>query len=266
MADVSKLTILGDEYELKDAVARSDIETLDDSKVSKSGDTMTGVLIVSDHNITVKKTNADISASTINQSQYAIVGATDKNDRYIGYMQASNDTSGATSIQLSSRKYINNSDVENFVRLLVGASGNKGVVVSDAEAWRNALGAFNGIWPTSVGGTGYADSGWFEITDSEKFNGSISYRRIGQVVTVCARNLYMAVNQTTPSRVLCYIPEGFRPASGGTSQTAMASDFEGEPAMIQINPSNGSVQFRLCQNANWSTTRRIFFSICYLTD
>lgn len=119
--------------------------------VSKSGDTMTGNLIVSDHNINVKKTNADISASTIAQNQYAIFGMTDKNDRYIGYVQANNDTSGASSITVASRKYINNSNVNNGVTLSVNASGVRSVNVNDDEAWRNAINAVNKSGDTVTG-------------------------------------------------------------------------------------------------------------------
>lgn len=194
-------------------VTSGGIKSALDAKVSKSGDTMTGDLIVSDHNLNVKRTNADISASTIAQSQYAIIGMTDKNDRYIGYIQASNDTSGSTTITVASRKYINNSSINNGVSLSVNASGVRSVNVNDAEAWRNALGASNGVWPTDVGGTGGTDSGWQSYTDSNVFTGTIYYRKVGAFFMIGGQTIKLANALTAGnSLLLMTLSSAYRPA------------------------------------------------------
>lgn len=119
-----------------------------------SGGTLTGELEIQESGIHLKKSGADISASSISNNQYSIIGMTDVNNRYMGYIQSANFTNGSSRIQLTARKYINNANVDNSLYLSIDASGTKTVSVSDSKIWRNALGASDGVWPISLGGTG----------------------------------------------------------------------------------------------------------------
>lgn len=116
-------------------------------KVSKSGDTMTG-------NLAIKSSNIDTAATSIDSYTTSEFSIRDKNNKYVSYLLTGQATNGNINTALAARKIVNGANVDNSLTLKVNTNGTKGVDVSDPDAWRNGLGAQNGIWPISLGGTG----------------------------------------------------------------------------------------------------------------
>lgn len=229
--------------------------------VAKSGDTMTGNLVISNATLHIKKPSADISASSISANQYATFGAIDKNNRYIGYIQPVNYTSGMTAIQVTARKYINNANVENNLTLRVDASGNKSVTVSDSKIWRNALGASSGVWPTSVGGTGGTDSDWKSYTNSNVFTGTIYYRKIGYFGEIYAYAIKLNSDLTTDSGIsLGSINSDYAPSKSfmqvfGSSYTS---------GLINVSDAGAIKLYKDRNISSLKSTWTIYWNVMYL--
>lgn len=114
------------------------------SKVSKSGDTMTG-------DLTIKNPDLD-STQSVTSDKVKYLRFHDKNNVLLSSIyggMASGDRS-----MLALRNQLNGAS--NSLYLLVKRDGTCEVIIDNPAIvpWRNALGASNGIWPTSLGGTG----------------------------------------------------------------------------------------------------------------
>lgn len=135
-------TYLGDsiEFENNSAIITTAEETANEF-VKKSGDTMTGDLTLNNHDFRIKKPITNISASSIESAQYAVMGATDINDDFLGYIQATQYTDGSTLIQIAARnkKTGETSTFNNSLGLRCNKDGTKSVTL-EKDAWHNALG------------------------------------------------------------------------------------------------------------------------------
>lgn len=130
--------------------------TLND-KVSKSGDTMTGDLVMN-------------ASDVVSDSSVYTVGTTPSknyNDRHIyfrdklktifGRLQSVFMADSRVGLQMVAERTLNNVLVQNILGIYVDESGTKRVDVSSQEEWRKALGlGTNGAFPIPVaqGGTG----------------------------------------------------------------------------------------------------------------
>ena len=100
-------------------------------KVSKAGDTLTGDLQTKSSNIEIN----ELSNAWGNASVYL----NDKNNARMASIRVFHFTNGMGGIQLGGH----NGSAENVLRLMVNSGGARSVSVSDAAAWRSAIGAMS---------------------------------------------------------------------------------------------------------------------------
>ena len=132
--------------------------------VNKAGDTMTGSLIVSRATgtgtfaLSTKATNITDGTAPDAETWGAIHGFYDSADSAIGYVHTRFQTDGKQGICLRARRKINGSNTDTYLEVGKDASGNNYVNVSNAQAWRKALGlgSSTGAFPLAIaqGGTG----------------------------------------------------------------------------------------------------------------
>lgn len=96
-------------------------------------------------NITVegelrKATDIDLSTAPSANKYRTIFRANDVNGAYIAYMQAFHNTSNIDGLVLNATRVVNGSAVYNGMTLGIRPDGTRSVNVSDASAWRTALG------------------------------------------------------------------------------------------------------------------------------
>ena len=120
--------------------------------VKKSGDTMSG-------NLQIVAAGTDATASSISADTAKFYSVNDANSKIFAYWQGMQRSDGSVRAYMSSRKYINDSQVENTLFLAVDKDGNRSVSISDHLAWRKAISAnSNGIFQINQGGTGLSAS------------------------------------------------------------------------------------------------------------
>lgn len=183
--------------------------------VNKTGDTMTGVLkstsfiqlIDTGMNIGVTPSNNDIWGRPLSFS--------DKNENITGQIRMIYRKSSTNQLYLSSINQIEGTTttVNNVLTLGVDTNGTRSVGVSDKQAWRDALGASNGIWPTSIGGTGGTDSTWQTIvlSSSTVASGTLQYRKVGVFVEIMGYDIKLVKEVTGRSVNLAEIPSIIKP-------------------------------------------------------
>ena len=141
-----------------------------DGKVSKTGDTMTGDLVISNRSLYIKNTTY-ASQDTPSSSSMKYVYFRDKNDHNIAYFGSNISSSGKSGMILAAGRQVESSStpgtysqVENIVGLYVDSNGNRTVDITNAgskAAWRSALGlGTSGALPITIaqGGTGATDA------------------------------------------------------------------------------------------------------------
>lgn len=250
MADAKKIKIGGIWYNVKDETARNGLA----GKVNKSGDTMTG-------NLTIKSSNIDTEATSIDSYTTSEFSIRDKNNKYVSYLISGQATNGNINTALAARKIVNSANVDNSLTLRVNTDGTKSVAVSDPDAWRNGLGAQNGIWPISLGGTGGTDSGRKSLSNSSVYSGMIYYRKIGVFVYLYLDGVQVKTDISASTiRDLATLPEGYRPTHpSGASLFGFAGN-AGNPGIISITTS-GVISFT--PMSAWSVNAILRGSIMY---
>lgn len=139
-------------------VAVNDLKSSVDNKVSKTGDTMTGVLEMSNTNIKVIDTAYDSDdVPPTNSMKYIYFD--DKSGNHVGCIGSAILTSARSGFLLIGGRQVSGSQVENYIGLYVDSSGNPiiGIPVSAQSAWLSALGlGTSGVLPITIaqGGTG----------------------------------------------------------------------------------------------------------------
>ena len=121
--------------------------------VSNTGDTITGPIIA-------KASNIDRDGSAPSETVYSDVGFLiyDKDLERTGIIRNVQYSSGGIAIQLGAVvEGTSGTEIANFLHVGVAPNGTKTYSVTDAAAFRNAIGASSGIWPISLGGTGQSD-------------------------------------------------------------------------------------------------------------
>ena len=132
--------------------------------VSKTGDTMTGSLVIKNGALTTWGDNTgyammirdgrfDIDGANPSSDQWSAVhGFSDKDGDNIGYLQAYELTNGTTGLNLFVlNKNSNGSGYSNLFRLAVDKNGTKSYQVGDATAFRTAIGAVSKTGDTITG-------------------------------------------------------------------------------------------------------------------
>ena len=241
-------------------VTSGGVKTALDGKVSKSGDTMTGQLqmnraangiavvtkLTSSGRSSLPSSNEDIYSSVI----------IDKDMNWIGLISHTLQTSGRVLFTIGAVNKPTDSTIFNTLALGIDQNGNLSISVSSPAAWRNALGASNGVWPTSVGGTGGTDSGVQTLSGSA-FTGTLSYQTIGKFGMVSGQ-INLASNLTANYIDLQTLPAGSRPS---TVISGLCGGQDGW-GVIYIYTS-GVIRFYKAQNTSWSSGWDIYFSFSY---
>ena len=128
-----------------------------DDKVSKSGDTMTGALIMYGADINLRSTTNTIGTVPDTSQSDRHVYFRDKLNTILGKLQSVFMNDGRVGMQLGAQRTINGSSLENNLALTIDANGDRFVNISSAVPWRKALGlGTSGALPITAaqGGTG----------------------------------------------------------------------------------------------------------------
>lgn len=271
MANVNKVKIDGTWYDIEDATARSTASSAASTASTASSNASSALAAA---NAALPKTGGWLSGLVGSTSYIKLVdeGVTygtapgsdvwghpynmcDQDSNATGQVRVIYRANGENQTQINSMQKVNGSTVENHLRLGVNTNGQLTVSVSDAVAWRNALGASSGVWPTSAGGTGGADSGLKSHTNAA-FSGTIYYRSYGfyKIIYADRINLTTALENTSvslgtlaeaalrPSREI-YVPAGSRDGIG----------------MIRVEAS-GNISYYKPRDVNsWATSYNISF-------
>jgi len=132
-----------------------------DEKVSKSGDTMTGALIMKGADINLRSTSNTIGTVPSTSVSDRRVYFRDKLNTIFGKLQSVFLNDGRVGMQLGAQRTVDGNLVENNVSLYIDANGNRSVTFTQIAAWRAALGlGTSGALPITVGqgGTGLTAS------------------------------------------------------------------------------------------------------------
>ena len=123
-----------------------------DSKVNKSGDTMTGNLTLTNTGrYEVKSSNIDITSTPSSAQRQDVVAGTDTNGSVINFYRSLQETDGSVGMEFNARRTIGNNTKFNGITFRISPSGTRSVVVSEAEPWREAIGAVNIAGDTMTG-------------------------------------------------------------------------------------------------------------------
>lgn len=158
MADISEININDIPYSIKDTQARSTINSVStnlENYLPLSGGSLTGGLTTSLQTI-VKDNTIDTTLSPESNlwPKHFVIKDKDNTDR--GYFELYQRPDTTQGIQMETKRIVNGESLFNGIRLGIKEDGEKIVNISEGvnSAWRNALGASNGVWPISLGGTG----------------------------------------------------------------------------------------------------------------
>lgn len=188
-----------------------------DSKVSKSGDTMTGTLLITNGNLTVHNENirireTDITRDTVPSSNTYGNGLylLDSDGNVFGYFRPESLTNGNEGVYVGAFRKINGSNIYNEIHFRIAADGTRSIAVSDAAAWRTAIGAVNKAGDTMTGkltANGLAmtagnnlgtSANWF-LALEQNFNsgGTIGYVTKSNMVSAIGAQAALSVESTT---------------------------------------------------------------------
>lgn len=178
-----------------------------------SGGTLTGELTTSSH-LTIKDDTLD--TNSLEEMWPRHFSIKDKNDTTRGYFEIYQQPDGTQGFQIEAQRLINDNPIYNGIRLAITSTGERLIRVSpNAEsAWRNALGASDGVWPIKFGGT--SQSGIIKVvgtTTSEVTKGIINIYKWGKFVNIIADPvIYLATAVGAEgSAAIGTIPSGYRP-------------------------------------------------------
>lgn len=153
----------------------------------------------------VHGSNVSTADQTASASVYGLLlGGYDKDGNLRSYVKHADRASGLQGVQVETRRKVNGSNVYNGIELQIDQSGNRSVNVSDAAAWRSALGL-------------NADDTWHSGSYSSPFsnygNSSANaphWRRDGNAVSIYGIATVTA-QQADATRTLFTLPAGYRP-------------------------------------------------------
>ena len=128
--------------------------------VKKTGDTMTGNLVMDDRSVFAKsedfKDGDTVDSSGAGRARFYLA---DKDGYNLGYLAPYFNSNGDQATLLVARRHIesSNTDVANSLYLYVAPDGTRKIVVSDAAAWRAAIAAVNKAGDTMSGALSLED-------------------------------------------------------------------------------------------------------------
>lgn len=156
MADISEININDIPYSIKDTQARNTINSIStnlENYLPLSGGSLTGGLTTSLQTV-VKDNTIDTTLSPESNLWPKHFVIKDKDDIDRGYFELYQRPDTTQGIQMETKRIVNNESLYNGIRLGIKEDGERTIVVTEKAPWRNALGASDGVWPISLGGTG----------------------------------------------------------------------------------------------------------------
>lgn len=116
------------------------LKSLGNLFVKKSGDTMSGNLILTSSNdIQARCSEIHIGSTPSSDIYYAPYKIRDADGNEIGAVYGTYGRSGSLGTQLETARYINGTRVVNNLRLMVAENGARQVTVTESAPWRKAL-------------------------------------------------------------------------------------------------------------------------------
>lgn len=172
----------------------SGVKYLNDNKVSKSGDTMTGNLTINaslittgtvtgNNNFWIKSTNTTVDGiSNANSNLYTpslVFSGPEIDSNQMGYIQGfmystSIDERG-NGLRITGRRKVSDSWVDNNLWLGVNSTGKRTVVVTDADAWRTGLDIFR---KTVINTSGSANLNNYTIEGYYYFSSNVTLSNV----------------------------------------------------------------------------------------
>lgn len=262
---------------VKSGGVKTALDTLDDAKVSKSGDTMTGTLKLNDANLYFQR-NSENSGQIYSSSVNAFVlrnfpsGSTYSEF----YYTPTPDTN------LDGNKIYSILTTKNVVKIEQGGTGATKVYGSDCAASKlfpnnlsTTIDFLTGMtqgWgstgyvklplPVALGGTGGTDSDWVTVTNSTVFTGNIYVRKIGKFVMLKAYQIKLKDDLTSGSGItLCTLGTSYHPDSA--YGFAAGTPLQGLSVCTLSN--SGVLKFYKVGSETYQANANIYFSIMYMT-
>lgn len=126
-----------------------------DQKVNRSGDTMTGNLTLSAGNAGIYEDTTAYKVGVPPSSDFYTIGLRnrDKNGTVFTTFNSALLSNGNIAARMLAMK----GSISNYLQLVIDSNNNQSILVSNAQAWRKALGlGTNGAFPLTIaqGGTG----------------------------------------------------------------------------------------------------------------
>lgn len=173
-------------------------------RVNVSGDTMEGSLAIKTSNITAGSTP---SSNAYGDESLLIE---DSNGTSVAQAQAIYTANNELGVYFGANRTVGGSQVDNKVRLMVNSSGERVVTVSDANAWRGALGInytvdevspsavnVNTATDTTLCNSGSLSAGTYIIMFRASFASNSSGRRAIYLATSTSGSTTGSANVTT---------------------------------------------------------------------
>ena len=226
------------------------------TKVSKSGDTMTGDLILNNKNSVARDTDINPSSnpsSTIYGNGHYLQRSDGSN---LGYVRACKSNAGTDFMQIEALRTISGTNYYNTINLNIASNGTKTVGVSDPSAWRSAIGINNNLATyISADGTNCISANNCNIQ-------FIKCVRIGQIVT-CTFHLAHSSAKTGGVAYVA-LKSDFRPSRQiffPVSIVGNASAYANESAHRMYLYTDGTLKLNI-DNTN-ATVQQVMGSVSY---
>ena len=258
MASISQIKIDNKVYDIKDPNA-----------MGASGGAFTGDITVQSSNphVYVKDTNLG-SSNMIDTGSFYPLQALNKDGGVIGRLTASYTSADEYGLSIMASREVNGDMKNNGIGFYIDSQGNPSMKSTSPMTFRNGIGAVDGIWPVTIGGTGGVDSGWNELNNSSVFTdadgnlGAIYYRKIGQWIDIRIGRIKLKNNLTESNIVLATLSSAYRPSKVvyGYAGNALSDHSNG---LLRI-ATDGSIQFyKPNAVSTWTTSMTINSQVMY---
>lgn len=145
------------------AVIQNTVGSLINNKVSKTGDTMTGELILDNSSCTIKNPNINYTTTTA-PSTWTSNGSLrfyDTNDKYLAFVQSYLDTNNYMGLQIGARRSVGGVEKTAYIRALVDVNGNAFATAPTPVSTSNG---------TNIATTEFCDGNWTKVSSSQLFS------------------------------------------------------------------------------------------------
>ena len=152
---------------------------------------------------------------------YAFLTVRDSDGERREYLEIADLTDGYQGLGVNSSRMVNGSRIYHGIHMELDSSGNRRVRVNETLPWRNGLGATNGVWPLSMGGTEQNNTlTWYDLPLSSSVQiysdgFKPQYTRWGRMVYLAGAVKPKTEQAANATLDIGTLPAGYRPAKGG---------------------------------------------------